>query len=1131
MERRPVGMLTVQTQGWRIGQKTQETTAPEPIPELDDERKPAGPVSTKVIFRTVNSGVQYGHTVRAVGNIESLGFWDPAQGLSLSTDEELFPCWVSQNAIFIPLNREVEYKYAVVDSHGHLVSWEEYSGNRSFCTSGPEMIIEDDDGLVRQMAGNTDDASDDEEIGPIGMRTKTPVMTKMSKEEKLSFVHDLEGKVTIEENTTVFMVALKLPVLLQKVGEGKDTSYEVIDTAPTDGRNFAFLPLMQELRQKMKARFVCVGWPGIHVPERERPRIVRLLSKHDCIPIWPPQKQFEMFHDFCHKVLWPIFHDVMLFFQTSNPMPFDEKGWAAYQQINNFYGTSVAPLAHENDLIWIHDYHLLMTPMCISRKFQMANIGFFLHTPFPSSDSFKSLPVREEILSGMLCADQVGFQFFDNARNFLVSLKRIYGLDPVYRAGGFMGVEYGGRNVMIKVAHFVYPFADTTDLIQKDERISDKAAEVRRIFGKKTVFACMDREDGLSGMLPKFTAFKQFLKEHPERKGNCVLVQYIFTQERNKIGQSRIMDTLRCLADGYLKNDEKGALQVEQKNADKAGDIFIRLDAPDRIDRLAMFRAADVFLDTSVKAGLNLMPFEFITAHHDDSKNHAVVLVSEFSGCSQVLLGSLRLNPWNTEQVVSACELAVTMDDAEKKERLESNLLYMSQSSPMSWFQDFMDDLRRARKTTSMVIETLGFGAKIRHVCVGQDFVKLPMSLVVKAYRSSKNRVIFLDSEIAMAADAWKSPPRYGATKSDQSVPDARVIDCLSTLLSDSYNTIVLVSGRDREVLEEWFGDMDRIGLCAEGGFYYKLPIATGGTWHCLADNPDYTWKTYAWQTMKQFAKRTQGAFIEDRGSAITWTYCEGNQHFGSLQAKELSSHLQELLFGFDVDVCESKGYVEVKLRGIDKGVVVSKCLAKIAANFGDADFVLCIGGDRSDEDMFEAVNALVDPSEETSGDGGSQKSTTDADSDITNEDRKDSLGGRAGGFRMSSMTMTRKKSGMMSALGGGSISGNLQALGGGSGLDDEAYTLHPSGKLRRFFTCTIGRKPSAAKFFLNDTEEISELLVTLKSLHDRKQSLSSHTWSSGDAFAKNMRVGSMPALSSLSFARSRGQANFRGSA
>mmetsp|Transcript_55080 Transcript_55080/g.163977 ORF Transcript_55080/g.163977 Transcript_55080/m.163977 type:complete len:989 (-) Transcript_55080:42-3008(-) len=980
------------------------------------------------------------------------------------------------------------------------------------------------------------------------MKTRAPAVNKMSKEEKLAFIKELEGKVSIDSNDTVFMVGMQLPL---KVQRGKEGGWTVESKAPMDGRNFAFLPLLQELRKKRNLRVVCIGWPGLHVEnDREQHEIEKLLAKHDCIPVFPPRQEFENFISFCLTFLWPVFHDVMLFFQTANPRPFNEQGWAAYTHINNEYARAVVRHSHESDLIWIHDYHLLMMPTFIARRVIKANIGFYLHTPFPSSDSFKSLPVREELLSGMLCADQIGFQFFAYARSFLVSIKRIYGLDPTFRAGGFMGLEYNGRDIMIKVAHFPYPFRDTQQLVLT-EAVTRKAAEVRSLFKGKTVFVSMDRCDNLSGLLPKFRAFKRFLRENPSYRGKAVLVQYCFESAAGYETTSTLLDSLRTQADAFLQGDKQGGIKVVEKTEGSEGDevdIYLRVEKMDRVERLAVFRAADVLLDTSVKAGLNLMPFEFITAHHDDQEKSSVVIVSEFSGCSRVLLGSLRINPWNTAEVVSACGKALAMAEHERKERLESNLLYASENSPMEWFEDFLTDLRRAQKKEGVRIEHIGFGAKLRQVVVNEDFRKLDQTEVLWGYRNSKNRVLFLDNEGTLAADKRNLFREYGAPKGDVSdlksqgsAPNEHVLNCLRAICSDHRNTVVILSGRKRGMLEEWFGNVPRIGLAAERGFYYKLPLATGDQWNCMSEKPDSTWRPYAFEIMRQFVKRTQGSFIEDKGSALVWQYRDADQHFGSWQAKELSSHLKELLFGFEVDVIDGKGYVEVKLRGVNKGVAVTRILAKVAQTIGDVDFVLSIGDDRSDEDMFEAVNQFIDPCEaEANVDDASQLSTTDggshSDSDPGRSDMQMSLGFRTQGSGELSSKLKKSMAagdgagvGMSIGMGSkvrkglatlsSSVAGDLRNLGGNFNASDE---LVGAPSQRRFFTCTVGRKPSAAKFFLDDVEEVSELLSTLKSQHEKQREAppSYHTWSGGDMPNRGRRVPSMPALSSLTYGR-----------
>lgn len=697
---------------------------------------------TRVYFHVENSNVQFGETVRVVGNHPSLGSWDAQKGIVLQTNEDIFPVWISGDPAFIDLHDKVEYKYVVSHGDGRH-TWEALQDNRVFVASGPEMTIEDDDGLYRQKLGVEEDTDDAIEAEEFHMKVRSPVVRKMGKDQKLAFVRELEGKVEINATDTIFMLAYQLPINIIKGEDG----WQVDLKAPSDGRNFAWLPLLQEMRSKTHLKVVCVGWPGVHVDNyRDRSQIEKLLAPHDCIPVFPPRKEFEQFVEFCTLFLWPVFHDVMSVFQTANPRPFNDQGWAAFQHVNNIYANTLVPHTHENDLIWIHDYHMLMTPTFISRKLHKANIGFYLHTPFPSSDSFKSLPVREELLSGMLCADQLGFQFFTYARNFLVSCKRIYGLDPTYRAGGFMGIEYNGRPIMVKVAHFVYPYQDSQKVVCSDI-VSKKAAEVKALFKDKTVFACMDRCDGLSGLLPKFRAFKRFLRENPMYRKKVVLVQYCFGALGGYHSKTPLVERLKEQADAFLQLDQDGVLKVldkEGRGEDDSCDIYLRIEKIDRPDRLGLFRAADVLLDTSVKNGLNLMPFEFITAHYDDSAQHSVTIVSEFSGCSRVLKGSLKVNPWNTAELVAACERALTMAEDERKERLESNLLYVSENSPMEWFEDFLTDLRRARKKDDVRIESIGFGAKIRHVCVGQDFQKLSINAVLQGYRNAKNRVFFL---------------------------------------------------------------------------------------------------------------------------------------------------------------------------------------------------------------------------------------------------------------------------------------------------------------------------------------------------------------------------------------------------
>jgi len=1114
--------------------------------------------SCRIYFHVAYSEVEYPESeeVRVVGDHPLLGSWEAAKGLVLTTHEDIFPCWISSEPVFIPLHTQVKYKYAVMSKDGSLKV--EEGAEREFTTSGPEMTIEDDEGLYRQLSGAAGGNHEVAEAMSAELNlARTPSIpnfqdAEMDLEQKLAFVKQLEGEFSITKNDTVFMFHFDLPVkVIRSTTSGG--GWDVMDS-PYSAH---FIPLLQELKKQDKVNVQFIGWPGIHVRgEREQNSIREFLEDYNCIPVFPPQSDFDEFLNFCDNYLWPLFHDVISY--TLNPPPFNEQGWASYQHINNIYANAIVSYAHDSDLIWVHDYQLMMMPTFISRKLARANIGFYLHAPFPSSDTFKSLPIREELLSGMLCADQVGFQFFTSVRNFVVTCKRIYGLDPQFRAGGFMGLDYNGRTVAIKVAHFGLPYEDTRD-IMNSELVAKKTAEVRSLFDGKTMFVCQDRCRGLSGLTPKFRDFKRFLNEHPQHRGKVVLVQYCASSDLDET----LMESLRRDADAIVHtNEETGALMVTKTGTSEHCDIFVRFEQHDREDRLALFRAGHVLLDTSVKAGLNLIPFDFITAHHDDSSKHSIVIVSEFSGCSRVLLGSLRINPWSSSEVMAACERALSMGGTERQDRYETNLSYTSDFSPVEWFEGFVADLRRARKKDYVRIESIGFGARIRPIAMNQHFQRLPNEEVMRSLFVAKRRVFFLDNEGTLAPDKRGQYREYGAPKGDLTQlsshgtgPDEHVLECLRELTSDHRNTVVILSGRPREQLEAWFGSVPKIGLAAERGFHYKLPSVTGDQWQLTARQVDSSWKSYAFELMRQFVKRTQGAYIENKGSALVWQYRDADQHYGSWQAKELSSHLKELLVCFDVEVVEGKGYVEVKMNGINKGVAVATILDKVAKTFGEADFVLCCGDDRSDEDMFKVVNRWSDFSDKTrDAETSSQLSTTDDTQDGSEDtsdkearsktqEKEDSYGhvSSTGSFR-AGMKKSRspkiEESGVKSSMSSSlnlmgsssnlmsSYSGNLHSLGGDAGDDD--------GGQQRFFTCVVGRKPSDAKFFLHDTDEMSELLSNLASQNKRRTSLTggfhrqdgylsgnSNTWSGGSGYGIRDRGASMPALNTLAFSGS----------
>ncbi|CEL98035.1 unnamed protein product [Vitrella brassicaformis CCMP3155] len=1039
---------------------------------------------TKVFFRAVFN-TDFGERVRVVGDSPLLGSWDPKKGHELKTSEELFPSWFSLEPILLPIKEKVQYKYVIVDETGKLINWEEIEDNRELVPTGVEMTVEDDNGLYREQTQSH------LESYSMALDAEQQLVTDSKQREdqvtqaRVTYVHQQEMDSMIDENDTLLVVSFELPV---KVSKSEDGQFVV-----TPGKT-ALLPTLYQQRKKTKIPVKTIGWPGIHVEDpRDQEEIERLLADYDCHPVFPPKKELDEYLAFCHRFLWPLFHNVVIL-DTHSQQPFNNEQWGHYQAMNRLWAEAVVRVAHETDLIWVHDYHLLVAPLFITRRIRKANVGLFLHIPFPSSEIFRCLPVREEILRGMLCADLIGFHFFEYARHFLVACKRLLGIEHHCRMGGFLGLEYGGRSVMLRIGHVHIQYDDLRTMIESSDEIKRMTQDIRSKYEGRYIFASVDRCERLAGLILKMRAFQNFLNTYPYAQGKVVLIQYAYPTISYWDDTSRMRRELTNIVDkintDFQDLDEgRGA----SGHTSEFHHVVFQVKEVTREEKYALFQAADCLLDTSIRDGLNLNPFEYICCRKDEP---GAIILSEFTGCSRALASALRVNPWKIENVSEAMDRAMNSTFEESRDRFLRDQNYLQHGSTLRWAEEFLLDLRRSRKREDMLYVSWGFGAGYRVLGMDQHFRHLEVTEVIQAFRKAKNRIFFFDHEGTLAPDRRRITAIPGENLFSQgSGPSKAVQACLQTLCKDPRNTVVILSGRDKESIEAWFGGIENIGLAAEHGFYYKVPTITGNQWYCMSQNVDYTWKQIAVELMMQYVKRTQGSFIENKGSALVFQYRDSDPDFGQWQAKELSNYLSELLFGYPVSVMTGKGYVEVKLRGVNKGVAVQKVLSKLTKINGEVDFILCIGDDRSDEDMFSVVNNL------TSQDEGSEDfhigRTTSQDPHVPQRRRSQDHFRLKGGQRTPSDGLSTKLGSPSPAVGVQSNSPSLPhskpppspmlplpaSAQDGIRADTSATTLTPGKAAAQttYFTCTVGKKPSHARCYLNDTDEVSELLEALQ--------------------------------------------------
>ncbi|XP_050231246.1 alpha,alpha-trehalose-phosphate synthase [UDP-forming] 5 [Mercurialis annua] len=714
-----------------------------------------------------------------------------------------------------------------------------------------------------------------------------------------------------------------------------------------------------------------------------------LLETFKCVPAFIPPELFSKFyHGFCKQHLWPLFH-YMLPLSPDLGGRFDRSLWRAYVSVNKIFADKVMEvISPEDDYVWVHDYHLMVLPTFLRKRFNRVKLGFFLHSPFPSSEIYRTLPVRDELLRALLNADLVGFHTFDYARHFLSCCSRMLGLTYQSKRG-YVGLEYYGRTVSIKILPVGIHIGQLQSVLNLSETHS-KVAELRDRFRGRTVILGVDDMDIFKGISLKLLAMEQLLKQHPDKRGRVVLVQ-IANPAR---GRGRDVQEVQAETKASMR-------RINETFGQPGYDPVVLMEAPLQFyERIAYYVIAECCLVTAVRDGMNLIPYEYVICRQGNEKlnetlglnsltpKKSMLVVSEFIGCSPSLSGAIRVNPWNIDAVAEAMDSALIVPEAEKQMRHEKHYRYVSTHDVAYWARSFVQDLERAcRDHVRRRCWGIGFGLSFRVIALDPNFRKLSVEHIVSAYRRTNYRAFLLDYDSTMMLRGSVS-----------AIPNAEAVGILNNLCRDPKNVVYIVSGKDRETLTEWFPSCEKLGIAAEHGYFVRSNY--DAEWETCVSVPDFDWKQIAEPVMKLYTETTDGSAIETKESALVWNYQYADPDFGSCQAKELLDHLESVLANEPVSVKSGQHIVEVKPQGVNKGLVAERLLETMQQKGKLPDFVLCIGDDRSDEDMFEVI---------------------------------------------------------MSAREGPSLS-----------------------PVAEVFACTVGQKPSKAKYYLEDTSEILRMLQGL---------------------------------------------------
>ncbi len=646
---------------------------------------------------------------------------------------------------------------------------------------------------------------------------------------------------------------------------------------------------------------VWIGWPGTRgslEPELESKLAVRLAEQRlVAVPIQPDEVD-RFYEGFANEVLWPTFHYLL------DKVPIEPQDWELYERINDRFASIIAAECRPDDRIWIHDYHLMRVPALLRQRLPNARIGFFLHIPFPPSDLFRTLPGRRRLLEGLLGADLIGFHTASYLRHFCASMLRLVGraveIDRVPVAGRF--VRLGVFPMSIDTEHFA--------ALGRESAIEAESRTIRSDSGC-SILVGIDRLDYTKGIPRRLLAFERFLARHPEAHGKVRLVQ-IASPSRSVVRSYRefrnqVQDLVGRINGAYATPSWVPIHYIHRSFSEK--------------QVAALYRAADVMLVTPIRDGMNLVAKEFVATRSDGD---GVLVLSEFAGVADELPGALFVNPYDVDEAADVLHQALNMDEAERRRRMTSMRARVIAHDVHRWTESFLGALEPSDRCEPLSLEPHGGP---------------PPLDVVAAAKAARRLVLLLDYDGTLVPFALR--PELAS-------PDPEILELLASLATRPSTEVHVVSGRTRETLDEWLGNL-AIYLHVEHGLATRDPAGT--RWRSQRAL-DLRWRERVEPILRQFAERTPGSLVERKGAGVAWHWRAAEPVFASHQADELRLHLSELLSSSPAAVLVGDKVIEVRPVGVSKAQIVGPIQERVPEDTA----WLALGDDTTDEELFAAL-------------------------------------------------------------------------------------------------------------------------------------------------------------------------------
>ncbi len=641
-----------------------------------------------------------------------------------------------------------------------------------------------------------------------------------------------------------------------------------------------------------------VGWPGLDIKDIEEQReVTNTLERNNLHPVFLTDTDIEEYYEgYSNSKIWPLCH---YFFSLIEHEP---SHWKHYKKVNELFALAATEIIEPDDIVWVQDYQLMLLPGLLRKQHKEISIGYFHHIPFPSYELFRVLPERAELLEGLLGADLIAFHTFEYMRHFISAVERVLDLS-------FELDEVRLKERTVRVDSL--PMGINYDLYHNsilNPKVSQIAHDLRKEYEEHKLILSVDRLDYTKGILNRLKGFEQFLENNPQFREKVSLFMIIVPSR----------DQVESYADLKTKIDETiGSINGIYSNMNWTP-IHYFYHGFSFEELCAMYHIADIALITPLRDGMNLVAKEYIAAKRDSD---GVLILSEMAGASIELIDALIINPNDATEIENALVRALNMPKSEIRERMRWMQKKVSRQTVNKWAADFMEELEKIRDKNKSLHSRL---------------LKSSIEKEIKReYDSSSNRLIILDY------DGTLSPFR---PRPEDAKPDNEILRTLEQLASDPSNKVIISSGRDHNTLEKWLGHLD-IGLAAEHGAFYK----SGGKWH--KNSTPKEWDQEIVSIMNQFVEKTPRSALEIKETALVWHYRKVDRWLASMRVQQLIGALITPCTREHLQIMKGNKIVEVKHPDFTKGSEVNRLLKG-----SSYDFILAMGDDVTDEDMFFAL-------------------------------------------------------------------------------------------------------------------------------------------------------------------------------